>query len=375
MRLKKITAITLVVMLALGMLMTPAAAQQAEAAGNLVYTDNRVSSIPMVNIQTPQNTVRLYAGLSWEALEKNIGVRLIVSEATRGPVAKSVLDYAAALLGAVEVKTIDMKLEKYDEKSGWTQPVKGTADRLRVCIALPVGSDPAKDYAVISLKEEGAYEVLGDLDPNPATITVDTDYFDAYMIIAAPAGTFNHYRVASPRALDKLEIPHYVKQVPSAISTAVYDNGVYSIGIITDTATTLAAIGGTGAYVEFRGTQPGKNAVAVMEKAVKNTNAIREKIEEDGKIKEKGLHYYSVDLRNQKGEAVIQTNGKLRITMTAPYGIPAYADYAVAVLNKDASVTILKDIDIDAGTITFDTDQFRLFAFLWGKKGAFDNIR
>ena len=374
MRFKKITAITLAAVLAAGALMMPTAAWQAEAADNLVYTDNRVSDIPRANIQTPQDAVRLYAGLSWKALEDNVGVRLIVSETGRGPVAKSVLDRAVASLGAAEVKTIDMRLEKYIGAGGWVQAVEETAERIRVCIALPAGSDPSKDYAVISLKAEGGYEVLGDLDPDPATITVDTDNFITYTIVAAPAGTFNNYRVINPKALDKMAIPHYVKKVPSAISARSYDPEVYSLGIITDTATTWPLVGGSGSWLELRATLPGKNAVAAMENAIKNTNAVREKIKEGEKVKDKEIIYYDVLLRNQKAEQIIRTNGKLRITMTVPYGTPAYADYAMAVLNENGSVSILKDIDADAGTITFDTDQFRLFVFLWGKKGAFDKI-
>ena len=61
--------------------------------------------------------------------------------------------------------------------------------------------------------------------------------------------------------------------------------------------------------------------------------------------------------------------------MTVPYGLPAYADYAVAVLNMDGTVTIMKDMDQNESTITFDTDQFRTYVFLWGKKGAFDNLQ
>ncbi len=375
MRFKKMTAITLAVILIAGTLMMPAAAFRAEAAHGLVYADSWVSDIPRVSIQTPQNAVRLFVGMSWTALEENLGVRLIVSNAEMGPVAKSTLNHAAASLGAAEVKTVNMRLEEYVTDGGWTKAIKETPARIRVCIGLPAGSDPAKDYAVISLKEEGGYEVLGDLDPNPATITVDTDCFSTYMIVAAPAGTFNQYRVVNPKAVDKMEIPHYVKRISSAIDAESYVSEVPALGIITDAATTRAAVGGSNAGLILKAVQPGKQAMAVMENAVRKTNAVRGKVLDDGKLVDEELTYYTMELQSKKSGIITKTDSKLRITMTVPNNVPAYADYAIAVLNKDASVSILKDIDTDAGTITFDTDQFRLFAFLWGKKGAFDEIK
>lgn len=374
MKFKKMTAITLAAILVAGTLMMPAAAFRAEAAHSLVYADSWVSDIPRVNIQTPQDTTRLYAGMSWKALEENLGVRLIVSRAEVGAVAKSTLNHVAASLGAVEVKTVNMQLEEYVTNGGWTQAIKETPARIRVCIGLPAGSDPAKDYAVISLKE-GEYEVLGDLDSTPETITVDTDYFGTYMIISAPAGTFNKYRVVNPKAVDKMDIPHYVKRIPSAIDAESYVAEVPALGIMTDKTTTWAAVGGSNAGLILKAAKPGKQAMAVMENAVKKTNAVRGKVLDDGKLVDEELTYYTMELQSKKSGIITKTDGKLRITMTVPNNVPAYADYAIAVLNKDASVSILKDIDTDAGTITFDTDQFRLVAFLWGEKGAFDGIK
>lgn len=374
MRVKKMAAITLALALAFGSLTMPEAKMQTKA-GSIVYTDNRAWDIPRANIQTPPDAVRLYAGMSRKALEDGIGVRLVVSETMSGPVAKKVLESAAASLGAAEVKTIDMTLEEYIGNSGWTGAIAETSERIRVCIALPKNSDPAKDYAVISLKEDGAYEVLGDLDPDPTTITVDTNYFKTYMIVAAPMGTFNQYKVPSPNAVDKVELPKYLSKVPSAIGAESHVPEVRSLGIITDAETTRAAVGGAGSILILRESQPGKQAVTAMENAVKNTKAVRDKVKDGLKMVDKRLTYYDMELRSQTKGIITQTDRKLRITMTVPDNVPAYADYAIAVLNADGGVSILKDIDIDEGNITFDTDQFRLVVFLWGKKGAFDEIK
>ena len=46
-----------------------------------------------------------------------------------------------------------------------------------VGMTLPKGSDPTRDYAVISVRQDGSLEILGDLDPEPTTLTVDSSYY------------------------------------------------------------------------------------------------------------------------------------------------------------------------------------------------------
>ena len=383
MRLKTVMATILTTAMALSVLVSPAAELQADAAAKdvSVSVDNRVKDIPGVSIQTPPETVRLFAGLSWEQLESdNIGVRLNVTDSDCGPVAKRALSSMAASLGASEVKTLDMDLEAYLKKGGWTGDILEANDRIRVCIILPEGSDPGKDYAVISIRKNGVLEVLGDLDPDPATITVDSDYFDTFMIVAAPAGTFNAYRVMSPNALDSLGTPVYVKKIGSTVETTSKTYGIFSFGVLTDAATARAAAGGRIASLEISKVEPGASAQYALHNAIQKTNAenkTRPLNDDEKEAKEGNLadYYYEMEMKNGSGKRITSTNGKLRITMTVPYGLPAYADYAVAVLNMDGTVTIMKDMDQNESTITFDTDQFRTYVFLWGKKGAFDNLQ
>lgn len=371
---KRIMAIVLTTALALGIMVMPAAKLDVKAAEGdpAVYTNNQATGISAVNIQTPQETAKIYAGLSWELLDMGVSVRLNVSDSVCGPVAKGTLNNMAALLGASEVKTLDMDLEKYLKNSGWTLDIEETNSRIRVCIALPAGSDPAKDYAVISLGREGALEVLGDLDPHPSTITVDSRYFDTFMIVAAPAGTFDAYRVANPNALDKLTVPPYVKQIGSTINTASYDLNVYALGVLTDAGTVRAAAGGETVSLEMRDVIPGNLAKYALDEAIRQLNMANQK-DADADKKVMGAHSCcELELKTGSGKRIVSTNGKLRITMTLPYNFPIGADYALAVLNNDGSATILKDIDANESTITIDTDQFRTCVFLWGTKGAFD---
>lgn len=383
MRFKKGMATLMAAVMVAGILMMPAAGLQAEAVGRTgVYTNNQATGIPRVNIQTPQETTKLYAGLSWEAMEQDIGVRLNVADGACGPAGRKVLLDTALLLGAAEVKTLDMDLEAYVQNGGWTKDIPETNARIRVCIGLPAGSDPTMDYAVLCLKNGGGVEVLGDLDPDPSTITVDSEHFDTFMIVAAPMGTFNAYRVANPNALDEMECPVYVKWIGSTIGADVNrERGtVYSLGMLTDAGTVWAAAGGKNVVLDMREVTPGILAKNSFDSVIKLTNAANKmytvpKALENKEKRDDTQTYSYYDIALQCGpERVLTTNGKLRLTVTIPQDYPVYADYAVAVLNMDGSVTVMKDIDMNPNTITFDTDQFRLFVFLWGKKGAFDTM-
>lgn len=371
MKLKKIMAAVLTAALALGIFAAPGTGLEVKAA-ELVYTNNQATDISSVNIQTPQQTVRLYAGLSWQLLEAGIGVRLNVSDSECGPLAKRALSNMAAALGASEVKTLDMDLEKYMAKGGWAEDIEETIGRIRVCIALPAGSDPTRDYAVISLKSGGEVEVLGDLDPDPATITVDSDSFDTFMIVSGPAGAFNAYRVMSPTAVDDLEIPVYVRKIGSTVKI----DKDFPMGVLTDAGQVNAAAGGNVGSLQMTGVLPGDLAKYALDSAIKNTNAAnkRKAATKEDNSDEVIPSYFEMEMLTGSGDRITNTNGKLRITMAVPYDFPAYADYAVAVLNMDGTVTLMKDIDENASTITVDTDQFRTYAFLWGKKGAFDQL-
>lgn len=367
-------AIVLAAAMALGATAAVAAELPVKAAGGepTVYTTNQAAGIPGVKIQTPQDTAKIYAGLSWEMLDADISVRLNVSDSVCGPEARQTLNSMAAFLGATEVKTLDMDLEKYLEGTGWTKDIEETNSRIRVCITLPAGSDPTKDYAVISLREDGVLEVLSDLDPDPSTITIDSNYFDTFMIVAGRAGTFDAYRVMDPNALDRLTIPPYVRNIHSTINAASYDLDVYALGVLTDAGTVRAAAGGQAVCLEMKGVIPEANAKYALDNAIRELNAAN-RAEGDADKKVMGAHSCcELELKTGSGKRIISTNGKLRITITLPYNFPIGMDYALAVLNEDGSTAILKDIDANESTITIDTDQFRTCVFLWGTKGAFD---
>jgi len=365
MKLKRITAVAMAAVMSLCIFAAPASGLQAEAAPEYsrnwnnvrVYTANFSKSIASVNMQTPETSIKLFAGLSWEALESDISVRLNVSDSECGAEAMQAFHNLALYMGAHVVKILDMDLEKYTSK-GWSQDITIVNSPIRVSMALPAGSDLTKDYAVISIRQDGGVEILGDLDADPATLTVDSSYFDTFAIVAANPGTFNAFRIASPYAVAPIWVSNYTKEVGTTVSAASNAYMLYDIGVVSDLATVRSAVGDQIVTLEVDDVEPGPNAKSTLQYALRQVPARR-------------ASYYEIELRNGRRERVTQTNQKLRITMTVPFDFPAYADYAVAVLNADGSVSILKDIDTNDSTITIDTDQFRTYAVIWGAKGAF----
>lgn len=368
MKLKKVMAVVMTVVMSLCVFAAPASKLQTKAAPDWstnwndvrVYTANFSKSIPAINIQTPQTTVKMYAGLSWERLEADIGVRLNVSDSQCGPQAMSTFNSVASSLGASVVKVLDMDMELYTEE-GWTEDIVGMTSPIRVGMTLPRGCDLSKDYAVISVRQDGGLDILGDLDPEPTTLTVDSGNFDTFAIIAAPAGTFNAYRIASPHALDQVWISTYVKDLVSTVSADSKGYQMYDIATVTDAGTVRSAVGDQIVSLEVAAAEPGPYSMGPLRYEAWKAGA-------------RGVSCYEIELKNGKKQRVSQTNQKILVTMTVPFNFPAYADYAVAVLNADGTVSILKDIDTNDSTITIDTDQFRSYAIMWAPKGTFAMI-
>ena len=362
MKAKKLIATIMATVMAAGVFFMPQAELEANAFDNWnsarVYTYNSVKDISKVSICTPPNTTKGYAGLSWEQMELNMGVRMNVTQSACGNEARVMFNQKAASLGASVVKILDMDLEAYIDKNGWHNDIDATNSPLRIAMTLPSGCDTTKDYAFISIKRDGNLEILGDLDGmNNDTITVDSAYFDTWALITGPKGAFNAYRFLSPTAIDDLTFSNYTKYVGTTISAGAACHQVYSIGMVTDAATVQNVVGGK-AKIEIVDTVPGPDAQAIIQAAALKAGA-------------RSWSYFDLILTNGHNNRVYQTSQKLRLTVTVPFDYPVYADYAVAILNGDGSVTIMKDIDINDSTVSFDTNQFRNFAILWGAKGTF----
>lgn len=364
MKAKKLAAVLLASVMALSVFVTPASALQVKAAPNgnnsKVYTMNFTKDIPNVRIQTPPGTVKMYSGMSWERLEMNVGVRLNVTDSSCGKEAQAMYQGLAAFLGSSIVRILDMDMEWY-HNDGWVKDVTGFLSPIRVAITLPAGSDPTRDYAIISLRDDGSLEVLGDLDPDPATITVDSAYFDTFVIISGAKGAFDATRSASAAALNEVWVSNYAKRINSSVSSAAICHNVYSIGMVSDLETVRRNINNDYPTLEIRDVEPGSDAKKLLKNAMVTCGA-------------KSVFYFDILLKNGYGQRITKTADKLRVTITVPFGFPAYADYALIMLNSDGSVSILRDIDANDSTITVDTNQLGTCAIIWGNKGSFSQL-
>ncbi len=371
MRGKKAAALFMAAVITFGMFLAPVSELQTKAVtdwsaqtdGNTapVYVVKSAESIPYVVMQTPPGTVKMFAGMTWVQMGENRGVRLIVSDSHCGVLAQASLQSQAAALGVKIVKILDMDLEiyleKYHEKDE-TLDVLSTLSPIRVTIALPENFDQSKDYAVISLTKNGATEILGDLDNIPSTITVDTSYFDTYAIACGEKGAFDAYKIASTSALQEVWMPYYVEHVNSTIQAESDRWNDFSIGLQTDAGTVKQVVGDPNPSIKISQYEPGVIAKNSLQYAAYQLGANCD-------------YYHEVYLNKGTGERVTTTGQKLRVALSVPEYYPIYADYAVAVVNGDGSVSIIPDLNQEDGMVVFDTDQFRAYAMLWGAKGTF----
>ncbi len=364
MRLKKLTVAILTITMAAGIFTAPSLGLKAQAKSSRnntpVYIANFVKDIPNVSLHTPGDTVKLYAGLSWESIEADVGVRLNITESAGGAALYTSFQNKANAVGATVLKLMDMDLEAYIQNGGWTRNIPVVTSPVRVSFTLPAGYDLSKDYAVLSMRKDGAVEVLGDLDMEPSTVTVDSSYFDTFALVCGNQGAFNAYRIPDPNALTVFPETIYCTAVFSNVDAEPKSSYIYDLGVIDDETTIRNAVGGSARIIYADGT-PGAAAKASLDAAIKDTAAI-------------GSQYLNITLIKGKNTVLTKTNGKLHITMTVPFNAPVYADYAVAVLNEDGTATLMKDMDVDPNAITIVTDRFRAFQIIWGQKGAFDNL-
>lgn len=354
---RKWVAVSLSAILAGAMMFTSTAEVQASKDGT-VYVDNQVSNMSMVSMSTPQSSIVLYAGETWQQITEGVSIRLNVSDSAAGESARAAYVNKAAAVGGSVVKLLDMDLEKYN--GGWTSDVATTISPIRIAMSLPATCDTSLDYAVISLKEDGSLEVLGDLDSNPATVTVDSSSFDTFAIIAGAKGAFNKYKVPSATALTAISLPTYIKAVKTTVPASATSAYLYDVGVVT-AADSVHVIVGNGASLAVKDCVPGGTAAASMQAAIKAAGG-------------KKYEYYTSVLQNS-GKTLTKTAEPIRVTMTVPYDFPAYGDYALAVLNYDGTTTVYKDIDSNDSTITVDMTQFRDFAVVWGTDGTFANCK
>lgn len=96
-----------------------------------------------------------------------------------------------------------------------------------------------------------------------------------------------------------------------------------------------------------------------------------------GSVNAKVASYLEItlDVCNQGGgvaQNVTKLSAPIEFTISAPADIDGSRyDFAVVRLHDGGQVDILRDLDNDPATITFQTDRFSVYAVIYGDKGAF----
>ena len=111
---------------------------------------------------------------------------MIIRDAFPGGLAKSALDYAVAQLPIRKVSYHQVNMMKQDHITR----VEQTNQKLCVTITIPYNFPVYADYAVAVVDERGSAVVMKDLDVNPNTVTIVTDDFRAYALLAGEKGAF-----------------------------------------------------------------------------------------------------------------------------------------------------------------------------------------
>ena len=351
MNMKKVLATLTALAVAVGLLAVPVTTQAAE---RMVTVNNTVKDIAFANIQTPDSSARRYAGLTWQQLTMGQKLLLNVNESYAGADAKAMVANQAAALGGTVVKYLDMDLEK--TYNGWKESIEYTAAPIRVSVALPNGADQTKDYAIVALGD-GKLAVWGDLDVNANSITVDASTFDVWAIVAGKKGAFDAYKIANPKAMTELTNTTNQRKIGNGFLDAANETSyIYDLAIINDKSYIETAVGKKPS-LKVTDARPGKAALAALQAAEKASGA-------------KIVSYQKLTLKNG-GTELAQTAYPLTVALTAPYHMPAYGDFAVAVLHLDGSVSIVRDQNPEDSIVQFTTQDFREFVVLWGPEGTF----
>lgn len=155
------------------------------AAGTeLVSTVNgvyAVSCVPGVAFTTPKSQIPS-------------GLEVEVRNSARGPLAEASINDGLAILasnGVAAVKGPEIDMLAY-LKGVKTINLDG---KVTVSIGIPAEFKQAGyDYAVMLIQEGGRVSILPDKKTDAASITVDTPGFGVYVLVKAPAGSFDKFR-------------------------------------------------------------------------------------------------------------------------------------------------------------------------------------
>ena len=120
-------------------------------------------------------------------------VKVVAVDSEHGPAAGVSINDGLARLAADKVAAVkgpEVDINAY--LNG--QQVIDINSPITIAIGIPASFRQAGyDYAVIRVQEGGRVSILTDKDQDPDTITINTSGFGVFVLVKAPAGSFNKY--------------------------------------------------------------------------------------------------------------------------------------------------------------------------------------
>lgn len=151
---------------------------------------------PVPTTVTGSYTVTCVPGVAFTTPKAELpsDLTVTVTNSARGPMAAQCIDNGLAMLTASGVDAqkgpeIDLTAKLGDINTS------DISKKLTVSFGIPNDFRQAGyDYALILVQPGGRVSILADKKTNPSCITVDTSGFGVYVLVKAPAGSFDSYR-------------------------------------------------------------------------------------------------------------------------------------------------------------------------------------
>lgn len=162
------------------------------SGAKLVSTVNgayRAKSVDGVAVIAPAADVLAAFGAA------NIGsVKMNVVDSAHGPAATASINYGLAVLAADNVAAV--KGPEVDLNAFLNgKKVVDINQPISIAVGIPASFRTAGcDYAVMLIQEGGRVSILPNLSADPNVISVNTKGFGVYVLVKAPAGSFDKYR-------------------------------------------------------------------------------------------------------------------------------------------------------------------------------------
>jgi len=156
------------------------------SAGEIIVSTipTYVNTAVATTIRSHKSEINYASDLTEEEKEAGITVMATVYDSQCGENAKQSLKIAADSAGAQMANVIEIHLEKVNKNGSPYSIIDSFTMQIEICLSVPTGIDGNKyDFAVVSLHDDGSFDIYPDIDTDAKTITFKTDKPGIFSII------------------------------------------------------------------------------------------------------------------------------------------------------------------------------------------------